>query len=137
MKLYTYKTLDGNLTIEVDDRWHDWLTEADYAESKLERSHTRADHKYAYGTPLSLESLGNADDWMVFNQITSYPAVELKVDLEMAMATLTDLQRRYFIMNKMLEYSSHEIARLEGKRQSTISKTIIQAEKKIKTFFMG
>ena len=135
MKHYTYQTLDGNLTIEVDDKWYAWLTEADYTESNQERSHRRADHKYAYGEPLSLNSFDNADDWLVFNQITSYHAVELRVDLEMVMETLTDLQRRYFIMNRILEYSSHEIAKLEGKRQSAVQKTIIQAEKKIRNYF--
>ena len=135
MKYYTYKTLDGNLTIEIDDKWHAWLTEADYIENNQERSHRRDDHKYACGRPMSLNSVDSADDWLVFNQITSYTAVELRVDLETAMETLTDLQRRYFIMNRIIGYSSHEIASLEDKRQSTVHKTILQAEKKIKSYF--
>ena len=135
MKYYTYKTLDDDLTIEVDDKWHTWLTEADSIEDNHERRHRRADHKYAYGNPLALDSFSSADDWLMFNQITSYTAVELRVDLDMAMETLTDLQRRYFIMNRILEYSSHEIAKLEGKRQSTVHKTIAQAEKNIRNYF--
>ena len=46
MKQYIYETLDGNVTIEVDEKWYDWLTEADKAEFNQERSHSRPDHRY-------------------------------------------------------------------------------------------
>ena len=127
---YTYETLDGSIAIEVDEKWHAWLTEADKLERNQERRHHRADHKYAQGAPLSLD----AEDWLVLHTTTSYAVVELKIDLEIALETLTELQRRYFILSRMHGYSSHEIAKFEGKSQKTIHESICQAERKIRLF---
>ena len=136
MKLYTYETLEGNFTIEVDEKWHTWLIDADCAEFNQERCHTRADHKYAYGKPVSLDSLDNANDWLVFKQITSYSAVELMVDLETALGMLTDLQRRYFILNRIKGYSYCEIARVEQKNETSIRRSVKGAERKIRNYFL-
>ena len=107
----------------------------DADERRQERRHTRSDHKYAHGAPLSLDAVNNADDWIIFSQMTSYTAVELKIDLEMAMETLTDLQRHYFILNRMHGYSYADIARREDKSRMTIFEITEAAEKKIKNFF--
>ena len=32
--IYTYETLDGSIAIEVDEKWYEWLTEADKLERK-------------------------------------------------------------------------------------------------------
>ena len=136
MKQYIYETLEGNIAIEVDEKWYDWLTEADKAEANQERSHSRPDHKYAPGEPVSLDVEDSLDDWLVFSALTSYAAVELKVDLERALESLTPLQRRYFIMNRLQGCSSHAIARLEGKAQPVIFRAIMFAERKIKNFFL-
>ena len=89
MKLYTYKTLSGDITIKVDEKWHEWLTEEDKDENNQNRKHYRTDHKYSLGSPLSLDALDRAEDWLVFNTINSYAAVELRLDFEMALETLT------------------------------------------------
>ena len=135
MKSYIYETVTGNVVVELDESWFDILNIEDGKEFKKERSHTRPDHKYAPGEPISFNADDSTDDWLVFSTLTCYKAVELKVDLEMALKTLTPLQRRYFIMNRIWGYSSHEIARLERKWQTAIFKPIVQAEKKIKNFF--
>ena len=129
---YTYETLDGSIAIEVDEKWHEWLSEADKLERNQERKHHRADHKYACGTPLSLDALTHAEDWLVLHTTTSYAAVELKIDLEIALETLTELQRRYFILSRMHGYSYSEIARSEGKSRMSICETVLAAEGKIK-----
>ena len=137
MKQYIYETLEGNIAIEVDEKWYDWLTEADKAEASQERSHNRPDHKYAPGTPVSLDAEDSLDDWLVFSTLTSYAAVELRIDLELAFELLTPLQRQYFTMNRLHGYSSHAIAKLEGKAQPVIFRTIMLAERKIKNFFLS
>ena len=137
MKSYIYKTATGNVIVELDERWHELLTAEDKDETNKERRHTRNDHKYARGTPILLGDEESADDWLVFSTDESLKAVELKVDLEMALKTLTALQRRYFVWNRMWGYSTHEIARFEGKWQKAISKSIVQAEKKIRDFMRG
>ena len=137
MKLYTYETLDGDITIEVDEKWHEWLTESDKEFELQDRSHTRPDHKYAPGAPVSLDTADSLDDWLVFSALTSYAAVELKIDLELALELLTPLQRRYFIMNRLRGLPTREIARREGKWQTAIMAPVLQADKKIKKFFRG
>ena len=128
--IYTYETLDGSIAIEVDEKWHAWLSEADKLERNQERRHRRPDHKYACGTPLSLD----AEDWLMLHTTTSYSAVELKIDFEIALESLTELQRRYFILSRMHGYSTYEIAQFVGKAQPVVYKSIAQAERKIKSF---
>ena len=134
MKLYTYETLDGDITIEVDEKWHEWLTESDKEFELQNRSHARPDHKYAPGVPLSLDAVDFLDDWLVFCTTTSYAAVELKIDLETAMELLTPLQKRYFVMTRLLGHSNCAVARLDGKDEAAIRRSIEGAEKKIKNF---
>lgn len=134
MQLYTYKTLDGDVTIEVDDVWYEWLDAKDKEELDQERSHVRPDHKYAPGTPISFDAHDSLDDWLVFSTMTCYRAVELKIDLEMALERLTPLQRRYFIMNRLQGRTLSEIAETFGKQASTIMRLVEVAERKIKNF---
>ena len=134
MNTYIYKTLTGNIPVELDEKWHDWLTEADETQQKQERRHSRSDHKYAPGEPISLNADNSLDDWLVFSTLTSYKAIELKIDLEMALETLTALQRRYFALNRICGYSNSEIARTEKKDESAIRRSVEGAEKKIKLF---
>lgn len=131
---YIYKTVTGNVIVELDERWHEILSADDYKEFKQERSHTRPDHKYAPGEPISLDAGESTDDWLVFSTLTSYKAVELKVDLEMALETLTPLQRRYFVMSRIWGYYYSEIGRSEGKAKMTVCEVVLAAEKKIKHF---
>ena len=134
VKSYIYKTATGNVIVELDESWHDILTTEDHEDFNQERSHTRPDHKYAPGEPVSLNAGESTDDWLVFSTLTSYKAVELKVDLEMALETLTPLQRRYFVMNRIWGYKTTEIARFESKAQPTVFEVIMMAEKKIRDF---
>ena len=127
---YTYKTAVGNISVELDEKWFSLLTSEDKEETNRERRHTRSDHKYAKGTPIQLGDEESADDWLVFGIDTSYKAVDLKIDLEVALKSLTLMQSRYFVLNRMWGYSGREIARLEGKSQTTIAETIVQAQKK-------
>ena len=132
---YIYKTAVGNISVELDEQWFAVLTSEDKEEANRERRHTRSDHKYAKGTPIQLGDEESADDWLVFGIDTSYKAVDLKIDLEMAMKTLTPLQSRYFVLNRMWGFTTSNIARLEGKSQPVIYEAIGQAQKKIKIFF--
>ena len=131
---YIYKTATGKVIVELDESWHDILDTEDRHEFNQERRHRRNDHKYARGTPILMGAEESADDWLVFSIDERLKAVELKVDLEMALKTLSALQRRYFVLNRMWGYTTSEIARLEGKAQPSIFKAISSAEKKIKNF---
>jgi len=134
MKEYIYNAVDGKIDVKLDNFWRALLTARDKEEFNQERSHTRADHKYASGSPISLNANDNADDWLVFSSDASYKTVELKIDLERALKTLTSLQRRYFVLNRLWGYSYSEIAGFESKSKMTICEIVITAEKKIKNF---
>jgi len=133
--MYTYKTATESITIDIDPHWQEVLADLDKTESNQERRHTRPDHKYAQGAPLAMDGLDNAADWLVGSAGDDFAVVDMMTDLESAMATLTELQRRYFVMYRMEGYSLAEIARLDGKHKNAIHKAVIAAENKISTFF--
>ena len=64
-----------------------------------------------------------------------FAGIELSVDLKKALITLTELQRKYFVLNRINGYSCSEIARIYGKDESTIRESLRAADKKIKKFF--
>ena len=132
MNKYIYKTTTGNVAIQLDAYWCDMLNSADHDEFNQNRCHIRNDHKYAPGEPIQLGE--SVEDWLVFSMDKSYKAVELKIDLEMALKTLTLLQRKYFTLNRIWGYSYAEIAGFDGKSKMTICEIVITAEKKIRSF---
>ena len=134
MKHYTYETVTGSVTIEVDESWHKLLTDEDIAELNNNRRHTRADHKYAPGEPLAFECLEYDGKWFVDHNDAIAP-IELLVDLEQALKTLTDVQRRYFVMVRLKGYSYAEIARRECKADTSVMRVVNTADTKIKNFF--
>ncbi len=50
-----YKFSNETVEIEVDEDWGNRVLEFNSMEYNAERKHHRSDHKYHYGTPLSLE----------------------------------------------------------------------------------
>ena len=133
MKNYTYETRTGMVTIEVDEHWHRKLMEADAKESNSNRCHTRSDHKYAPGEPISLNHL----EYWIADIRDDIALIELAVDLERALSTLTKLQHRYFTMARLHGYSCAQISKLEGKADTTILRTVSAAEKKLKKFLVS
>jgi DNA-binding CsgD family transcriptional regulator len=106
----------------------------DYGVWLTERKHYRGDHKYAPGVPVAIdtvdpESARIADGQEAINEVA------FQIDLEAAMLNLTPLQRRYFTMVRLDEYSVSEAARLDGKDESTVREAIKAAEKKLKKYF--
>ena len=134
MNTYIYKTVTGDVIVELDEYWHKILSVEDHDEFNQNRCHTRSDHKYAPGVPMLIDGEESADDWFMFNTDTSYRAVELKVDFEMALKALTILQRKYFVLNRIWGYSYSEIGNAESKSKMTICEIVLTAEKKIRRF---
>ena len=134
MKNYTYDTATEPVTIEVDEKWAVLLAEADTEEANANRKHTRSDRKYAPGTPVSFDSL-DFDGELFADCGNEIANLELTIDLKRALATLTELQRRYFILNRLEGYSYAEIARREGKHKSTVQRLTESAAEKLKSFF--
>ena len=134
MAKYTYDTATGPVEIDTDEHWAALLKAEDICEQNAGRKHMRPDHKYAPGEPVSLDGLQYEGEWFE-DRGDEFGAVELSADLERAMRSLTDLQRRYFILNRLKGHSYAEIARREGKHKVTVIGIVEASEKKLKKIF--
>ena len=134
MKYYTYESVTGPITIEIDEQWCALLLDTDISDINAERRHTRADHKYALGAPISISELTNVGIDIPDRQ-SSFTDMELDIDLERALSTLTELQRRYFVLSHVHGYSTAEIARIYNKDKSTIREALKTVNTKLKMFF--
>ena len=134
MSKYTYKSVTDPLEIDIDESWAKTLQDLDHDEQNNERKHKRPDHKYAPGEPLSLENLEYEGAWLEDHRDVIAGA-DLSADLGLALRTLTETQRRYFVLNRLKGYSCAEIARLDGKDESTVREVMKAAEQKIKKYF--
>ncbi|MDL2234686.1 hypothetical protein LJC07_00840 [Christensenellaceae bacterium OttesenSCG-928-L17] len=134
MTKYTYQTVTGPVEIDIAPYWEAILKAEDAKEELNNRKHSRADHKYAPCAPLSLESLHYEGAWFEDHD-NPIAAAELRMDLERALARLSDLQRRYFIMARIEGRSYVEIGEYEGKAPSTIQRLVESAERRIRNFF--
>ena len=134
MAMYIYESVTGSVEIEIDARWAEVLQAEDIDEENAGRKHTRPDHKYAPGEPVSLDSLRLEGEWFA-DRNNGIEDVEFSVDLERVLRILTGLQRRYFILTKLRGYSYSEIAKLDGKNASTVFRLAESAVEKIKNIF--
>ncbi len=135
MATYQYDSVTETIEIEIDPSWAEILSDMDDEEQQDGRKHKRPDHKYASGKPLSLEGLRFNGKWLA-NRDCCIAAVILTVDLKRALMTLTKLQRRYYILANFKGYWNTEIARSEGKDESTVRGIVRAAEKKIEKYFL-
>ena len=134
MAKYTYQTATGFVDIEIDEQWAALLKSEDTDEQNEGRKHTRPDHKYTPGQPLSLDSLQYEGEWQE-DRCDKIGEVELTADLEQALRSLTELQRRYFILNRLQGFTCAEIARREGKQKMTVLEIVKAAEIKLRKYF--
>jgi hypothetical protein len=68
----------------------------DYGVWLSERRHYRADHKYAPGIPVAIDTVDPENAWIGDGQ-SAVRGVEFQIDLESALDELTELQRFCFV----------------------------------------
>ncbi len=134
MATYQYESVTESIEIEIDQSWAKILKDMDEAEQLNKRKHVRSDHKNSPGVPLSLERLRFEGAWFA-DRDCCIAATILSADLDRALQTATNLQRRYYILVRIRRYQFTEIARLEGKDESTVRESIRAVEKRIKKYF--
>ena len=81
---------------KVNEQWLTILRAEDKRERTSERKHSRANHKYALGAPLSLDALVYEGDWLT-NPRNCIAEIKTKADWEATLSTLTELQQRCFV----------------------------------------
>jgi len=108
----------------------------DYRMWLNERKHLRSDHKYSPGTPVAIDTVDPDGAWISGGR-GGLDAVEFEIDLESALATLTESQRLCFIEVVMNDKTQQEASRTLGIAQPNICKHIRDAKKKLRNFFSG
>jgi DNA-directed RNA polymerase specialized sigma24 family protein len=134
VKNYTYNTVIEPIVIQLNDKWESLLLEADAEEANANRKHTRPDHKYAPGKPLSINTLDCEGEWFA-DKKDHITDIAFSVDLEKAMKVLTKLQRRYVIEVLIIGHSYAEMARKDNISESVVRRHIKRASEKLKKYF--
>ena len=110
-------------------------TSGDYKVWLDERKYNRADHKYCPGTPISLNEVFESNE--IKDHRTYIEDVEVNIDLENALKTLTPQQRYCFIevaiYGKLQESVANDLSIL----QSGVSRRIKLAKRNLKKYFSG
>jgi len=131
---YTYRTVLGLVTIEVDEKWHGLLEQLDTEEANANRRHIRNDHKYAPGTPISLNTVDESAE--IPCKPRNIPDMAGIInDLRTALERLTHMQRFCFIETELGGRTQQSVADELGIAQKNVNKHIKAARKKIKIFF--
>lgn len=108
--------------------------DGDYSIWLAERKHTRSDHKYCMGKPVSLEEVDPDNIW-ISDPRNAFDDVVTNVDVENALGILTKLQRYSFIEVCMKERSYVNVARELNKHHSTIQEAVKTSKKKLQKYY--
>lgn len=106
----------------------------DYATWLAERKHKRTDHKFCPGKPLSIEDKDSNQVWIGV-ACDELSEVEMSVDIENALSTLTELQRYCFVEVCLKERSYTAVAKERNRHHSTIQEAVSASRKKLKKLF--
>lgn len=124
---YEYKTTTGNIAIEVDEQFHELLVAMDNEEKNSNRKHSR---RY----PVSLENCEYEGEWFK-DKHDAIHETESGIDMEQALAALTEIQRICFTEVCLSGKSQRDIAAKLGKSKFAVTQAIGGARKKLKNFF--
>jgi RNA polymerase sigma factor (sigma-70 family) len=106
----------------------------DYGMWLSERKHCRADHKYAPGVPVAIDSVeSDCERTCICESATD--GVDFQIDLEAALETLTDLQRRCFVEVVMNGRTQQSVADELNVTQQMVDKHIRTAKTKLQNYF--
>jgi RNA polymerase sigma factor (sigma-70 family) len=103
----------------------------DYRVWLNERSHTRADHKYAPGTPVAIDAVDPNGAWIS----SGLDDIEFSIDLDFALSKLTEPQRFCFVEVVQNMRTQQSVADELQIAQQTVDKHIKAAKKKLQRFF--
>lgn len=126
---YTYKTITGDVDINVDEKWIEILKEMDKEEELNERKETRR-HE-------SLELSMDEHEWLDNHEEPVEETIcrlETAEALDEAIATLTAKQRDAFMAVHFYGLSIGDVAKAKGISKQAVAKSLAQAKKKLKNF---
>ena len=106
----------------------------DYGVWISERKHTRTDHKYSPGAPLSIDEADPSGAWISGGR-GELDSAEFSIDLDTALSTLTESQRFCFVEIALNGRKQQSVADELGIKQQVADKHLRAAKKKLKIFF--
>jgi hypothetical protein len=106
----------------------------DYRVWLNERKHTRADHKYAPGTPVAIDAVDPEGAWIDGGR-GGLDDVEFGIDIETVFSTLTELQRKSFTGVRLNGRTQADVANELGVSRESIKQALNGALKKLIKFF--
>ena len=98
------------------------------------RKHTRPDRKYSTGAPVSIDAVDREGAW-IGDGCKELDIVEFNIDFEVALSTLTELQRFCFVSAVVNGMTHQSIADVLKTTRQNVDKHVRAATKKIKSFF--
>jgi len=107
----------------------------DYRVWLSERRHVRADHKYAPGAPVSIDTVDPEGDTISARR-SGLEVIDAMIDLEAAMSSLTPLQRSSFAAVRLDGLTQAEAAKALGVSRESVKQAIGGALKKLGRFFL-
>lgn len=110
--------------------------DGDYRIWLSERKYIRADHKYAPGTPVSIDAIDPENAWINSGR-GSLDDADSQIDIEAALGKLTELQRFCFTEVMLKGHTEQVVAKKLGMTQQSVHKHIKAAKKKLQNIFTG
>ena len=99
-----------------------------------ERRHTRPDHKYAPGTPVSFEAVDPNNAWISGGR-GGLDDVDFNIDVEAMLSKLPIAQRELAAAIIFDGLTSAEYAKQKNINKSTVSRALERVRKKLKKYF--
>jgi len=122
---YFYATATVAIEIDLDEQFYELLIDMDRDAFNSERKHSR--HH-----PMSLDHCEHHGEWFE-DKHDAISEIELAIDLERALSTLTDLQRVCLVETRQNGKTQQELAVELGKSRSTVQKAVNGAIETLKT----
>ena len=119
--------------LDKDGKPVDPKERGDYGNWLAERKHRRPDHKYAPGSPLSLEALYEGS-WLA-DSTDVIGEVEQRMDTQRLFDTLTELQRICFIEVRMNGRTQEDVGVSLNISRESVKQAVSAAVKKLKKYF--
>ena len=113
---YTYFSVTGIIEADLDDYWHQVLIAMDKKEFNSDRRHNSR-------CTVALDGCEFEGDWFMDGS-DAIAEIEAVIDMERALAALTELQRICFTETKLNGKPQREVAVGLGKSRSTVRRAV-------------
>jgi RNA polymerase sigma factor (sigma-70 family) len=116
---YTYTSVTGVIEAEISDHWHNILV-------AMDREEFNSDRRQSRHCSISLNDCVFEGEWFE-DKYDAIAEIETLIDMELILASLTELQRICFVETRLHGKTQREVAAELGKSSSTIQVAVDRA----------